>query len=192
MKKNRDKNHYIVKKRVNHLIVLRDIFLTMLLWGLWIYLLYPLFALIVWKSSQVNIFFYYDSVEQIKQLEKQLYSFIPYAAVLIVFITITVISWGHYNKKRFDKYKNKRRIMPKPITSKIMAKTLNTKIDNIINTQEAKYIQVYHTDKNLETPQKFFKEVKNKNFKSVNIIFNDDWEFIRKSSQFGFTHQYQN
>jgi poly-beta-1,6-N-acetyl-D-glucosamine biosynthesis protein PgaD len=192
MKKDRDKDYYIIKKRVSYLVIFRDIFITMFLWGLWSYLLYPLFALIVWKIFQINIFFYYDSVKQIEVLEKQLYSFLIYAAILISFIAVTIISWGQYNKKRFSIYRNKRKIMPKPITSEILAKTLNNKVKNIQSAKEAKYIQVYHTSKSTKTPQRFFKEFKDQDFKHVNIIFNDNWEFIRKNSQFGFTHEYQN
>ena len=191
MARNRDKESYIVRKRIGYILWFRDLILTLALWGLWLYLLYPLIGLILWKGFGVDIFFYYDSRADIADLEKQLRHFTHISGIAIGLIVASVLGWGYYNQKKFARYKNKRRTLPQAITSDLMAKALDIDSHIIDTTKEARYIQFYHTHKSPDSSEKPFKPLSKKPYKQVNIIFNDDWEEVRRKSNFAYTHKRQ-
>ncbi len=192
MRSKRDKRTYIIKKRIGWAIKIRDLLLTLLLWGLWIYLLYPLAALLMWKLFSIDLFFYYDSPQQIAKLQRQLVHFAIIGGIIVLCVTLCVVGWGVYNQKKFSRFKNKRRKMPRPIDSATMAASLQVRKEMIDTVKEAHYIQIYHTHTPPKPGENPFKKLPNASYKRVNILFSDDWEAIRRRSNFGYTHRQQN
>ena len=190
MKKNRDKEIFIVKKRIGVILFLRDFLLTMALWALWIYLLYPLIALVLWKLD-IDIFFYYDSVSQINALEASLKEFLVFSSIIVFCIVCTVLGWGYYNQRKYAFFKNQRRTFPKPISSKMIAASLSIKPKIIDTAKEARYVQFYHTDKSPQDISTIFKPFQKANITHVNIVFNDNWNKVRENSNFSYTHLQQ-
>ncbi len=191
MQQNRDKREFVIRKKISLSLKLRDLLLTLTLWGLWIYLFYPLFGLILWKLWGVNIFFYYETPAEINALEVKLNHFLKISGGVIALIVFAVLWWGNYNQRKFNHYKNKRKGDPTPISTEMMAKALHTSPEIISTAKEAKYVQFYHTHESPKDLAKVFKEVKCTRYKCVNIVFSDNWEQIRQSSNFGYTHKQQ-
>lgn len=187
MKQDREKDYYIVKNKISMFFRLRDLLLTLLLWGLWVYIFYPLIALILWKFFNIDIFYNY-SQEEIKALSKSLYLFIFFAGTMILLLVSAFVGWGYYNKKRFEYRGNKRRKQPKAVSSKMMAKSLQVDPRSIEKSKESKYVQIYHTKESPKSTEDLFKPIDDLNVTNVNIYFSDDWDRVRESSNFGYTH----
>lgn len=186
-KMNREKGHYIVKNNISIFYKLRDIVLTLMLWGLWIYIFYPLVALILFNYFDINIF-YNKSEEEIKALGESLYGFLLSSGGMIFFLVLTFVGWGFYNKKRFENWGNQRRSQPKAVSSEMMAQSLQINPMAIEKSKDARYIQIYHTKESPNTKEDLFKPINDLNVTSVNLYFSDDWDKIRETSNFGYTH----
>ncbi len=187
MKKNRNKKYFIINKKLNFLYKLRDTTLTLLLWGLWLYIIYPLVALIIWKYFDINIFYNY-SISQIENLDVSLNRFLLFSVILVSIISFAIVGWGYYNKQKFSTIKNRRQNRPPPISSAMMAKSLQVTSDAIVACKSAQYIQIYHSVTHPESKEKVFKPTNDLDATCVNLYFSDDWNKIRKSSNFGYTH----
>ncbi len=189
MKCERNKEHLIINKKLTLSYRVRDAILTLMLWGVWIYIFYPLFALICWKFFGVNIFFGHEKVSQINRFAEVLKDFWIYSTTIIIFLSLSFVGWGYYNKKRFSAKRNKRRNTPKPISSKMLADSLRVDPKAIDICKKTRYIQIYHTSDQPSSTKSVFKPVDNlKNISSVNLFFSDNWGKIREESSFGYTH----
>jgi len=183
----RDKNSYVVKNEISVFYKIRDFFLTLLLWGLWIYIFYPLIALILYNYFDKNIF-YDSSQEEIRLLGKSLKTFLTSSGIIIITLIISFTGWGFYNKKKYEFHKNKRRKQPQPVSSEIIAASLQINQAAIDKSKEAKYVQIYHTVETPNTKENLFKSIDDLNTTCVNLYFSDNWDRIRESSNFGYTH----
>ncbi len=183
----REKEHYVVNNKISIFYQIRDLLLTLMLWGLWIYIFYPFVALILWKYFDINIF-YNTSPAEIKELGESLYEFMIFSGIIIFFLILSFIGWGFYNKKRFQYRGNKRRQQPKPISSEVMAQALQVSPAAIDQSKEARYVQIYHTKETPSSMENLFKPTKNLEATSVNLFFSDDWSHVRETSNFGYTH----
>lgn len=186
-KMKREKSHYIVKNKISLFYQLRDLLLTFTLWGLWGYIFYPLISLILWKYFDINIF-YNKSEEEINAIGASLSTFVLSAGAMIFLLTLTFNGWGFYNKKRFQLRGNKRQLKPKAINSEMMAESLQIDPKSIDICKEAKYVQIFHTDKNPNPKTDLFKPTHDLNVKSINLYFSDNWDKIRETSNFSYTH----
>ena len=183
----REKGHYIVKNSISIFYQLRDLLLTLMLWGLWFYIFYPLAALILFNFFDTNIF-YNKSEEEIKTLGTSLYMFLLSSGGMILTLVVAFIGWGYYNKKRFQYRGNKRRKQAKAVTSEMMAQSLQINPSAIDKSKAARYVQIYHTKEMPKSKENLFKPIDDLNVTSVNLFFNDDWDKIRETSSFGYTH----
>ncbi len=183
----RGKEHYIVNNKINIFYQIRDLLLTLMFWGLWMYIFYPFVALILWKYFDINIF-YNTSQAEIKELGESLYAFMIFSGIIIFFLILSFIGWGFYNKKRFQYRGNKRRLQPKPISSEVMGQALHVSPAAIDQSKEARYVQIYHTKETPTSTKNLFKSINDLNVPSVKLYFSDDWDEIRETSNFGYTH----
>ncbi len=188
MKTHRDKKHLIINKKLTLSYRIRDALLTLLLWGLWLYIFYPLFAMICWKLFGVNIFYNFEKVSQIERFAAVLNEFLIYSTAIIMFLSISFVGWGFYNKKRFSAKGNKRRKIPKPVSTQMLAKSLRVDPKAIEICKKTKYIQIYHTSIQPKSKKGVFKPVDDLNVSSINLFFSDNWGKIREESSFGYTH----
>ncbi len=187
MKKDREKSHYVVKNKIALFYQIRDLLLTLSLWGLWFYIFYPLVALILYNYFDTNIF-YNKSDEDIKVLGESLHTFILSSGGMILMLVAAFIGWGFYNKKRFEYKGNKRRNHPEEVSSEMMAQSLQINPMAIKKSKEARYVQIYHTKETPKSKENLFKPIDDLNVTNVNLIFSDDWDKIRETSNFGYTH----
>ncbi len=188
MKKDRNKKHLIINKKLTLSYRFRDTILTLLLWGVWLYIFYPLFAMICWKLFSVNIFYNFKEVSQIENFAEVLKDFLIYSTAIIVFLSVSFIGWGYYNKKRFSAKGNKRRNMPKPVTTQMLADSLRVDPKAIDTCKKTRYVQIYHTSSHPRSKEGVFKPVNDLHVSSVNLFFSDNWGKIREESNFGYTH----
>ena len=188
MKKDRKKSHYIINNKIGIFYKLRDVILTLMLWGLWIYIFYPLVALILWNYFDTNIF-YHKSVEEISALKESLFSFLLFSGGIIFMLVVAFIGWGVYNKKRFQYRGNQRRQQPTAISSEMMAQSLKVNPEYIEQSKKARYVQIHHLQKTPKAKENQFKPVHDLNVTSVNLYFSDDWNDIRDKSSFAYTHK---
>jgi len=186
----RDKRLYIIRKERPFWVKVRDFFLAVLLWSIWGYLFYPLFAVLGWKIFGVTLPFCDEAL--LKKSMHEMADIALFSVVIVLFIVLVILGWGSYNRRKFRRY-NKRRIPFHPITSEILAKTFDTSVESIERAKRVKYIQFFHMPERdiLKVYPKKVLRPNGKDFKYVDILFIDDWELVRQKSKFGFTHKFQ-
>ncbi len=183
----RDKSAYYIVNRRSNTVLYRDLLITLFLWGIWFYIMYPLFGIVLWKNFNINIFFYYDTTDAIEELFHTLKNFLIFGGTIILSTSSLIVMWGYYNQHRFKQHKNKRKKHLLSIGSQTIAKSLGVETAYIEACHNAQYIQIYHTDK--PTNRDVFKKYDKKNIKSVQLYFSNNWNQVREESQFGYTHQ---
>ena len=189
MKNSKNKKRFIINKKLTLTYRVRDSVLTFLLWGVWLYIFYPLIAMICWRIFNINIFYNFKQASEIEKFALVLQEFWIYSTAIIILLTASFIGWGYYNKRRFSAKKNKRRNMPEAISTQILAKSLKADPKVIDLCKKTKYIQIYHTDNTPQAKESVFKPVDDLNVGSVNLFFSDDWSKIREISHFGYTYK---
>ncbi len=182
----RDKSNYYIQNQRTRVMIYRDLLITLLLWGIWFYIMYPLVGIILWKLFHINIFFYYSSTDTIEQLTTTLQHFLIFGGTIVLSTSILIVLWGYYNQHKFKQHKNKRKKDPLPIGTQTIADSLGVDAECIQVCHDARYIQVYHTDK--PTNRDVFKKFDKKNIRSVQLYFSNNWNQVREESQFGYTH----
>jgi len=187
MHQQRDKKHYYIQNRRTRFMIYRDLLITLFLWGIWLYIMYPLIGIMLWKLFQVNIFFYYENSRAIEHLTTTLQDFLVFGGSIVVSTSILIVLWGYYNQYKFKQNKNKRKRIPLPIGTQKIAASLGVNTECIEVCHQAQYIQVYHTNK--PTNKDVFKKFDKQNIKSVQLYFSNNWNQVREESQFGYTHQ---
>ncbi len=186
MCRQRDKSRYYISNRRSSALYYRDILITLVLWGIWFYIMYPLFGIILWKLFNINIFFYYDSTSEIEHLYTKLKHFLLFGGTIIFSTSTLILFWGYYNQHKFKHSKNKRKKDPLPIGTQKIAESLGVDAEYIEACHNARYIQIYHTDR--PTNRDVFKKFDKKNISSVQLYFSNNWNQVREESQFGYTH----
>ncbi len=186
MSSKRDKKVYYIKNKRSLTVIYRDILITLLLWGLWLYIMHPLIGIILWNFYGINIFFYYDSPAEIESLYSSFKNFLLFSGSVVLLTSSLILLWGYYNKRKFSQYKNKRKNNPNPICSDKIATSLGVNIEGIETCKDARYIQIYHTNK--PSNADVFKLFDKKHIKSVQLYFSNDWNQVREDSEFAYTH----
>ncbi len=182
-----DRSKYHVHNKLSLSTRIRDFFLTLFLWGVWLYIMFPLLGLISWYLFGIDIFYYLDDTKKIDQLADELIHLLVYGGSIVIAASAMLLFWGYYNKERFKQHRNRRKREPIVIDSETMANSLKVDADSIRKCQNARYIQVYHTDK--PTRENNFKKVEDKDISNVKLYFCNNWDQVREESQFGYTHQ---
>ncbi len=108
--------------------------ITLVAWALWVYLLLPLFNLMMWFFF--GKLFYKELIAQ--QGFNQFIEIFKSMGVYIVFIFILFRAWGYYNYWMFGR--NDRRKWVKKVTVEELATQFNIPKDELQNLQQMKEI----------------------------------------------------
>ncbi len=186
MKNGNSVNSYHIEREVPVAIKLRDFFITLFMWGLWLYIMFPLAAILVWKAAGLNIYDYFGSDMDVSLLYERGVDFLLYGVLIVAATSISIVLWGWYNRLRFAGEKNRRKNPPPRIDCDTMADSLNVESGFIKRFQSARYIQVYHTDRVMKDD--VFKPFDKDGVESIALFFCNDWDRVRAESKFGYSH----
>ncbi len=186
MKKSVENEYYHIERKVPAAIKIRDFLITIIMWSLWLYIIFPLVAILAWKSYGLNIYDYIGSNADPALLYERGVTFILYGAMIVGATSFFIIVWGWYNRLRFSGEKNRRQKSPPRIDCEKMSESLNVDSGFIRRFQNARYIQVYHTDRVMNDD--VFKPFDNEEIESVSLFFCNDWDRVRAESKFGYSH----
>ncbi len=187
MKHKRDQTEFIINNKRHFYYVIRDALITLVLWVLWFYLLYPLIAIAAWKFFDKNIY-YQKSDAQIDSIYDTLMQFFLYNGFIIPILGVVFVAWGMYNRKIFGK-RNRRKSKAMPVQPQQLAEAYNVDESYINACQEARYLRIYHVDKSPQKGEHEFPPLNEKlnqtAGKIVSIYFHNNWGNIRQLSNFG-------
>ncbi len=187
MNERKDRSFFIIKNKRNLFYIIRDFFITLLLWGLWLYLIYPIIAILVWKFFDKNIY-YHKSGAEIDSITQTLMHFFLYNGIIIPILGAAFVLWGIYNRKNFGA-NNRRKKKGTPVSPAKLASAYDVDPSYIQTCQNTRYLRIYHVDKSPKEGEFPFPPLNPKlqatSGKAVSIYFNNNWDAIRKKSMFG-------
>lgn len=179
--------HFIIKNRRNSCYLIRDIYITVGLWATWLLLLYPLVSLLLWKFFDVDTA-YTVANEKAEASFQTLMDFIVLNATIVLVLVGSYTLWSYYNQLRYSGSKNRRKNRPIDPSPLFVAKSSEGSKYVLLN-QNLRYLQVDHVDKYTKAGGHLDLRPEmgsvQREFRSKSIIFNDDWEQVRKQSKFG-------
>ncbi len=171
--------------------MIRDLYITFLLWILWLLLLYPLASILIWRFFGVNIAYGLSS-ERADAAFQTLSDFILVNGSIVLALIITYGLWSLYNDMRYSGNKNRRKNRPIDPLPFFVAKTSHKSSELLLLNQNLRYLQVDHVDKHsisdLKSHATLDQTIIDQGIKAKTILFNDDWEQVRKSSDFGYEY----
>ncbi len=171
--------------------MIRDIYITLLLWVLWLLLLYPLASIMIWRFFDVNITYGLSS-ERAEAAFNTLSDFIVLNGSIVLTLIIAYAVWSIYNDHRYSGSKNRRNKRPIDPLPLFVAKTSQERSELLLLNQNLRYLQVDHVDKHsisdVKSHATLDQAIIDQGIKAKSIIFNDDWEQVRKSSDFGYEY----
>ena len=119
-----------------------EIIVTVLFWGLWLYLIMPLISLLLWYAG---VYVFVDQMITLGGYQSFVDTLHHYSMVVLAMM-VTIILWVWWNARRYGSVRNKRIRQPDPVTTAELAAISVTTEEAIIALQSRKQAVVDFDD----------------------------------------------
>ena len=120
-----------------------EIVVTVLFWGLWLYLIMPLISLLLWFAG---VYIFVDQMVTLGGYQSFIDTLYHYSLVVLA-IMLTTFLWVWWNARRYGSVRNKRTLQPDSVSIAELAATADTTEDVIVALQSRRQVLVDFNDK---------------------------------------------
>jgi poly-beta-1,6-N-acetyl-D-glucosamine biosynthesis protein PgaD len=124
------------------LLTTAEVIVTVLFWGLWLYLVMPLVSLILWLAG---VYIFVDQMVVLGGYQSFIDMLYRYS-MAVVLMMVTIFLWVWWNASRYGSLRNKRILQPAVVTNAELAAAAATTEEVIAILQSRKHLVVDFDD----------------------------------------------